>query len=58
VTKVGGSFTITAKSIIRTTNSTITIFGNDTGGSVTIPVTVNVDTLIEGVAVGTDISTA
>lgn len=58
VTKVGGSFTITAKSIIRTTNSTITIFGNDTGGSVTIPITVNVDTLIEGVAVGTDISTA
>ena len=52
VTKVGGTFTITAKSLIRTTTSTITIFGNDTGGSVTIPITVSADSGIEGVTVG------
>jgi len=54
VTKFGATFTITGKSLLRTTTSTITIFGNETGGSVTIPITVNVDSLIEGVSIGTD----
>lgn len=48
VTKFGTSFLITAKSLITTTDSTITIFGNDTGGSVTIPITVNADSGIDG----------
>ena len=52
VTKFGTTFTIRAKSLLRTTTSTITIYGNDTGGSVTIPITVDVDSLIEGVSVG------
>lgn len=52
ITKFGASFRITGKSLIRTTTSTITIFGNDTGGSVTIPITVSADSGIEGVTVG------
>ncbi len=43
------SVTLTAYSLVQTTTATLTITGIDTGGSVTIPITVNQDpSLIQG----------
>ena len=43
VSVVGTKFLITAKTVTVNTTTTITIVGNETGGSVTIPYTVNKD---------------
>tara|TARA_R100001015_G_C4529927_1_gene96640 strand:- start:32 stop:664 length:633 start_codon:yes stop_codon:yes gene_type:complete len=41
------SVTLTAYSLTQTTTTTLTITGNDTGGTVTIPITVNRDTSLD-----------
>ncbi len=38
--------TITSRAITRTTSTTLTITGNETGGSITIPITVEADTVL------------
>ena len=43
---VGQTFTITALSILTTQTTTITVSGNDTGGSTTFAVTINADSTI------------
>lgn len=43
VSVVGTRFTVTAKSVTVDTSATLTIVGNETGGSVTIPYTVQKD---------------
>tara|TARA_B100000902_G_C27303307_1_gene914047 strand:- start:681 stop:1331 length:651 start_codon:yes stop_codon:yes gene_type:complete len=43
VSVVGKAFILTAKTVTLDSNSTITIIGNETGGSVTIPITVKKD---------------
>ena len=43
----GLSVKLTAYSITQTTSTTLTITGNNTGGTVTIPVTVSRDTSID-----------
>ena len=43
----GLSVILTAYSITQTTTTTLTITGNDTGGSVSIPVTINRDTSLD-----------
>jgi len=43
---IGQTFTITALSILTTQTTTITVSGNDTGGSATFAVTINADTTI------------
>jgi hypothetical protein len=47
VSVVGTKFTITAKSITVDTNATITIIGNETGGTVVIPITIKKDPEID-----------
>jgi|21_taG_2_1085346.scaffolds.fasta_scaffold14153_2 hypothetical protein len=47
VSIVGRSFRITAKTVTVDTKSTITIIGNETGGSVSIPITVKKDPEID-----------
>ena len=47
VSIVGTKFMLTAKSITVTTNSTITIVGNETGGTVVIPITIKKDPEID-----------
>ena len=43
VSVVGTKFVLTAKTVTVNTTTTITIVGNETGGAVTIPYTVNKD---------------
>jgi len=43
----GLSITLTAYSITQTTTTTLTITGNDTGGTVSIPITINRDTSLD-----------
>ena len=43
VSAVGTKFVVTAKTVAKNISTTITIVGNETGGSVTIPYTVNKD---------------
>ena len=47
VSVVGTKFIITAKSITVTTNATLTIVGNETGGTIVIPVTIKKDPEID-----------
>ena len=46
-TIVGASVRITAYSITQTTSTTLTISGNDTGGTITIPVTIQKDPALD-----------
>tara|TARA_A100001201_G_scaffold93098_1_gene81065 strand:- start:1290 stop:1949 length:660 start_codon:yes stop_codon:yes gene_type:complete len=46
-TVVGMSVKITAYSITQTTSTTLTISGNSTGGTVTIPITISRDTSLD-----------
>ena len=47
VSVVGTKFTLTAKTVTADTSTTITIVGNETGGSVTVPVTIKKDPALD-----------
>ena len=52
VSIVGTKFNITAKSVTADASTTITIIGNETGGTITIPLTIKKDPTIDIITKG------